>query len=138
MYARPFIYNNQIILLTDPINREFVYQFFINVGVLCCYVLNIVYNVLYTICYHFPIENIMTYISPMWLGIVFIIMYNIYLFRLINQLKAVEDDILNIKINITRITNLFANRDDYLDAYIKATDNEFLQIKKEIYKYKTE
>jgi len=80
----------------------------------------------------------MTYISPMWLGIVFIIMYNIYLFRLINQLKAVEDDILNIKINITRITNLFANRDDYLDAYIKATDNEFLQIKKEIYKYKTE
>jgi len=138
MYARPFIHNNQIILLTDPINREFVYQFFINVGVLCWRVLNIVYNVLYTICYHFPFENIMTYIPSIWLGIGFIIIYNIYLFHLRNQLKAVEDDILNIKINITRITNLFANRDDYLDDYIKATDNEFLHIKKEIYKYKTE
>jgi hypothetical protein len=65
-------------------------------------------------------------------------MYNIYLIRLINQLKVAEDDIVILKINITRITNLFANRDDYLDDYIKATGQELINIKKEIYKYKTE
>jgi hypothetical protein len=65
-------------------------------------------------------------------------MYNIYLIYLIIQLKAAENDIVVLKINITRITNLFAYRDDHLDDYIKATEQELLNIKKEIYKYKTE
>ena len=140
MYARPFIHSNQILLLTDPIDSEFLYQLWTNIGVICWCILKIVYNVLYTIWYNIPVECITAYIKsipPLWLCIGFI-MYNIYLIRLINQLKVAEDDIVILKINITRITNLFANRDDYLDDYIKATGQELINIKKEIYKYKTE
>jgi hypothetical protein len=141
MYARPFIHdNNQILLLTDPINSELVYQVWTNLGSICCCILKIVYNVLYTIWHNIPVECITTYINnipPLWLCIGFI-MYNIYLIYLIIQLKAAENDIVVLKINITRITNLFAYRDDHLDDYIKATEQELLNIKKEIYKYKTE
>ena len=135
MYARPFD-SNPLILF----DAELLYQIWTNIGVIFWGILNIVYNVLYIIWYNIPIECITAYIKsipPAWLCIGFM-MYNMYLFRLINQLKAAEDDIVILKINITRMTNLFANRDDYLDDYIKATDQELLHIKKEIYKYKTE
>jgi len=140
MYARPFIYSNEILLLTDPINSELLYQVWSNLGVICWCILKIVYNVLYTIWNNIPVECITAYIKsipPLWLCIGFI-MYNIYLIHLINKLKAAEEDIVILKINITRITNLFAYRDDYLDDYIKATEQELVNIKKEIYKYKTE
>jgi hypothetical protein len=70
-----------------------------------------------------------------WIGV---IIYNINLVRLLNHLKEAEDDIKILKLNMNRITNLFANRDDYLDDYIKATSSELINIKKDIYKYKNE
>lgn len=140
MYARPFIHSNQILLLTDPINSELLYQLWSNLGVICCCILKIVYNVLYTIWYNIPVECITAYIKTIpqaWLCIGFMI-YNIYMIRLLSKLTVAEEDIAILKINITRLNNLFANRDDYLDDFVKATEHEFLNVKKEIYKCKTE
>jgi hypothetical protein len=133
MYARAFIHsNNQIILLADPIDVELLYQLWTNIGYVCCYILGVIYNTLYTIWYSNYVN-----IPALWICIG-VVMYNIYLVHLINQLNVAEEDIKVLKLNINRITNLFAHRDDHLDDYIKATEYELRSIKKEIYKYKNE
>ena len=106
MYARAFVYNNnQIFMLTDPINSELLYQLWSNFGVICCYILNAIYNILYTI---WSINQVS--IPALWIFIG-VIIYNIYLVRLINTLKEAEDDIAILKLNVKRITDLFVNRD---------------------------
>jgi hypothetical protein len=130
MYARAFIQNNnQIFMLTDPINSELLYQLWSNLGIICCYILNAIYNILYTI---WSINQVS--IPALWIFIG-VIIYNIYLVRLINTLKEAEDDIAILKLNVKRITDLFVNRDDYLDDYIKSTEHELRNIKNDMYKY---
>jgi len=129
MYARAFIHNNQIFMLTDPINSELLYQLWSTLGVICCYILSAIYNILYTL---WSINQVN--IPALWVFLGLII-YNINLLRLINTLKVAEGDIAILKLNINRITDLFVNRDDCLDDYIKATEYELRNIKKHIYKY---
>jgi hypothetical protein len=129
MYARAFIHNNQIFMLTDPINSELLYQLWSTLGVICCYILSAIYNILYTL---WSINQVN--IPALWVFLGLII-YNINLLRLINTLKVAEEDIAILKLNINRITDLFVNRDDCLDDYIKATEYELRNIKKHIYKY---
>ena len=130
MYARAFVHSNQILLLTDPINSELLYQLWTNIGSICCYILSAIYNILATIWSINQVD-----IPALWIFIG-VIIYNINLVRLINVLKEAEDDIGILKLNINRITTLFANRDDYLDDYIKATEYELRNIKKDMYNYK--
>jgi hypothetical protein len=129
MYARAFIHSNQILLLTDPIDVELLYQLWTNIGSICCYILSEIYNILSTIWRINQVD-----IPALWIFIG-VIIYNINLVRLINILNAAEEDIGILKLNVNRITTLFANRDDYLDDYIKATEYEVRNIKKDIYKY---
>lgn len=129
MYARAFIHNNQIFMLTDPINSELLYQLWGNIGVICCYILNAIHNMLSTL---WSINQV--FIPALWIFIG-VIIYNIYLVRLINTLKEAEDDIAILKLNVKRITDLFVNRDDYLDDYIKSTEHELKNIKNDMYKY---
>ena len=131
MYARPFIHSNQILLLTDPIDSELLYKLWSYIGSICCYILNAIYNILATIVARINPVDIPT--LGLFIGV---IIYNINLVRLINILKVAEDDIGILKLNINRITTLFANRDDYLDDYIKATEYELRNIKKDICNYK--
>jgi hypothetical protein len=130
MYARAFVYNNnQIFMLTDPINSELLYQLWSNLGIICCYILNAIYNILSTL---WSINQV--FIPALWIFIG-VIIYNIYLVRLINTLKEAEDDIAILKLNVKRITDLFVNRDDYLDDYIKSTEHELRNIKNDMYKF---
>jgi hypothetical protein len=129
MYARAFVHSNQILILTDPINSELLYQIWSYVGSICGYILVAIYNIL---CAIWSINQVN--IPALWIFIG-VIIYNINLVRLINILKTAEDDIGILKLNINRITTLFANRDDYLDDYIKATEYELRNIKKDMYKY---
>ena len=129
MYAHAFILNNQIIMLTDPINSEFLYKLWTNLGVICCYILSAIYNILYTL---WSINQVN--IPGLWIFIG-VIIYNINLFRLINTLREAEHDITILKLNVKRITDLFVNRDDYLEDYIKETEYELRNIKKDMYKY---
>jgi len=130
MYVRAFIHSNQILLLTDPIDSELLYKLWSYFGSICSYILSAIYNILATI-WHFNQVDIPT--LCLFIGV---IIYNINLVRLINILKAAEDDIAFLKTNVTRTTTLFANRDDYLDDYIKATEHELKNIKKYICNYK--
>lgn len=130
MYARAFIHSNQILLLTDPIDSELLYKLWSYIGSICCYILSAIYNIL---CAIWRINQVN--IPALWIFIG-VIIYNMNLVRLINILKAAEDDIAFLKINVSRTTTLFANRDDYLDDYIKATEYELRNIKKDIYNYK--
>jgi hypothetical protein len=129
MYARAFIHSNQILLLTDPIDVELLYQLWTNVGSICCYILSAIYNILSAI---WRINQVN--IPAIWIFIG-VIIYNINLIRLINILNVAEDDIGILKLNVNRITTLFANRDDYLDDYIKAAEFEVRNIKKDMCKY---
>lgn len=130
MYVRAFIHSNQILLLTDPIDSELLYKLWSYIGSICCYILSAIYNIL---CAIWRINQV--HIPALWIFIG-VIIYNMNLVRLINILKAAEDDIAFLKINVTRTTTLFANRDDYLEDYIKATDHELKNIKKYICNYK--
>ena len=130
MYAHAFIHNNHILMLTDPINSELLYQLWTNIGVICCYILSAIYNILSTI---WSINQIN--IPALWIFIG-VIIYNINLVRLINTLKEAEDDITILKLNDKRIIDLFVNRDAYLEDYIKATEYELRNIKKDMYKFK--
>ena len=130
MYVRAFIHSNQILLLTDPINSELLYQLWSNIGSICCYILSAIYNILATIWSINQVD-----IPALWIFIG-VIIYNINLVRLINILKVAEDDIEFLKMNVTRTTTLFANRDAYLDDYIKSIEYELRNIKKDIYNYK--
>jgi hypothetical protein len=130
MYVRAFIHSNQILLLTDPIDSELLYKLWSYIGSICCYILNAIYNILATIGRINPVD------IPTLCLFIGVIIYNINLVRLINILKVAEDDIAFLKINVTRTTTLFANRDDYLDDYIKATEHELRNIKKYICNYK--
>ena len=129
MYAHAFIHNNQILMLTDPLNSELLYQLWTNIGVICCYILSAIYNILYTI---WSINQVN--IPALWIFIG-VIIYNINLVRLINTLKAAEDDITILKLNDKRITDILVNRDDYLEDYIKEAEYELRNIKKDMYKY---
>jgi hypothetical protein len=117
-------------MLTDPINSELLYQLWTNIGVICCYILSAIYNILSTI---WSINQIN--IPALWIFIG-VIIYNINLVRLINTLKEAEDDITILKLNDKRIIDLFVNRDAYLEDYIKATEYELRNIKKDMYKFK--
>ena len=129
MYAHAFILNNQIIMLSDPINSEFLYQLWTNLGVICCYILSAIYNILYTL---WSINQVN--IPGLWIFIG-VIIYNINLFRLINTLREAEYSITILKLNDKRITEILANRDDYLEDYIKEAEYELSNIKKDMYKY---
>lgn len=129
MYAHAFILNNQILMLTDPINSELLYKLWTNLGLICCYILSAIYNILYTL---WSINQVN--IPALWIFIG-VIIYNINLVRLINTLKVVEHDIEILKLNDKRITDLFVNRDAYLEDYIKATEYELRNIKKNMYKF---
>ena len=130
MYVRAFIHSNQILLLTDPIDSELLYKLWSYFGSICCYILSAIYNILALL---WSINQVNIPALWIFLGV---LIYNINLVRLINILKAAEDDIAFLKINVTRTTTLFANRDDYLDDYIKATEHELRNIKKYICNYK--
>lgn len=105
MYARTFIRsNNQILLLADPIDKEILYQLWSNIG-------------------SFTLGN------P-WVILV-VIVYTIVLIRLINHIRGLDKDIAMIKTNINHIVDLIANRDDYLDDYIQATQTELGKMKME-------
>ena len=129
MYAHAFIHNNHILMLTDPINSELLYQLWTNIGVICCYILSAIYNILSTI---WSINQIN--IPALWIFIG-VIIYNINLFRLINTLREAEHDITILKLNDKRITEILVNRDDYLEDYIKEAEYELSNIKKDMYIY---
>jgi len=132
MYAHAFILNNQILMLTDPINSELLYKLWTNLGVICCYILSAIYNILSTI---WSINQIN--IPALWIFIG-VIIYNINLFRLINTLREVEYSITILKLNDKRITEILVilvNRDDYLEDYIKEFEYELQNIRKDMYKY---
>ena len=129
MYARAFIHSNQILILTEPINGELLYQLWTYIGSICCSILNAIYNMVSTF-WRINQDDI-----PTLLIFIGVLIYNINLVRLINVLKVAEDDISILKLNVNRITTLFANRDDYLDDYIKAAEHELRNIKKDMYKY---
>ena len=129
MYARAFVHSNQLLLLTEPVNSELLYQLWTYIGSICCSILSAIYNMLSTL---WSINQ--ADMPDLWIFIG-VIIYNINLVRLINTLKVAEDDIAILKLNVNRITDLFMNRDDYLEDYIKATDYELRNIKKDMYKY---
>jgi len=116
-------------MLTDPINSELLYQLWTNIGVICCYILSAIYNILSTI---WSINQIN--IPALWIFIG-VIIYNINLFRLINTLREAEHDITILKLNDKRITEILVNRDDYLEDYIKEAEYELSNIKKDMYIY---
>jgi hypothetical protein len=106
MYARTFIHsNNQILLLADPIDKEILYQLWSNIG---SFTLGMLGN-------------------P-WVILV-VIVYTIVLIRLINHIRVLDKDIAMTKTNINHIVDLIANRDDYLDDYIQATQKELRKMK---------
>ena len=116
MYARPFIHSsNQILLLTDPIDIEFLYQLW---GKFVSYIWDALDHPSVIIC------------------IIGVIIYNIILIRIINHIKAIDEEIALIKTNINHITNIFVDLDDYLEEYINATNKELKNIKIDIHKYK--
>lgn len=129
MYAHAFILNNQILVLTDPINSDLLYKLWTNIGVICCYILSAIYNILATI---WSINQVN--IPALWVFIGLII-YNINLLRLINTLREAEHDITILKLNDKRITEILVNRDDYLEDYIKEAEYELSNIKKDMYIY---
>jgi hypothetical protein len=116
-------------MLTEPINSELLYQLWTNIGVICCYILSAIYYILSTL---WSINQVN--IPALWV-VIGLIIYNINLLRLINTLQVVEHDIDILKLNDKRITDLFVNRDDCLDDYIKATEYELRNIKRHIYKF---
>ena len=103
-------------------DSELLYQVWVNIVSIC-------YNIIWSIN--------QVDIQAVWLFIGLLI-YNIVLVCILNQLKEAEEDIKILKLNINRITDLFVNRDDYLDDYIKATSADLINIRKDIYKYKNE
>lgn len=110
MYARTFIHsNNQILLLADPIDKEILYQLWSNIG---SYMSNTLGN------------------PWVMIFILVVIIYSIVLIRLINHIRVLDKDIAMTKTNIHHIIDLIANRDDYLDDYIQATQKELRKIKK--------
>lgn len=106
MYARTFIHsNNQILLLADPIDKEILYQLWSNIG---SYILGKQWVIIF---------------------ILVVIVYTIMMIRLINHIRVLDKDIAMTKTNINHIIDLIANRDDYLDDYIQATQKELRKIK---------
>lgn len=119
MYARPFINSsNQILLLTDPIDIEFLYQLWGKFVSMCCYIWDALDHPSVIIC------------------VIGVIIYNIILIRIINHIKAIDEEIALIKTNITHITNIFVDLDDYLEDFINTTNKELKNIKIDVYKYK--